>query len=135
MDCADDEDSINRIRFVQENVYGKEASHNNIDKVQGVIIRLRENENAHTSKNKLIAMLEELLKSDSAELKKRKLKEEYDIVMDTETERRVNTMCNLSEVVMERGEAREIACEKEVIARKMLKANKLYEEIMEFTEL
>ena len=41
MDSADDEDSINRMRLVQENVYGKEAKLDNLDKVQGVIIRLR----------------------------------------------------------------------------------------------
>ena len=103
MDSADDEDSINRIRFTQENVFGKKMKLENLDKVQGVVVRLRENENAEISKNVLIAMLEELLKRDSAEAKKKKLKEQYDIIMDVETERRVNTMCNLSEVVLERG--------------------------------
>ncbi len=43
----------------------------NIDKVQGIIIRLRKNENTEKSKNKLIAMLEELLRKESAEVKKR----------------------------------------------------------------
>ena len=59
MDSADDEDSINRIRFTQENVFGKKMKLENIDKVQGVVIRLRENENAEISKNVLIAMLED----------------------------------------------------------------------------
>ena len=139
MDSADDEDSINRIRFIQENVYGKEAKLDNIDKVQGVIIRLRINENAQTSKNELIAMLEELLKSDSAESKKKKLEEEYNIVMDVETERKVNTMCNLSEVVLEkgeaRGEARGEAQKAEEIAIRMLRANVPLEEVMEYTDL
>lgn len=103
MDSSDDEDSINRIRFTRENVFGKEMDFENLDKVQAVIIRLRENENAKTSKNELIAMLEELLKRDSAEAKKQKLEEKYDIVMEYDTERRVNTMCNLSEVMIERG--------------------------------
>lgn len=40
---------------------------------------------------------------DSAETKKKKLEKEYNIVMDVETERKVNTMCNLSEVVLEKG--------------------------------
>lgn len=102
MDSADDEDSINRIRFKQENVYGKPVQLDNLDKVQGVIIRIRANENADTSKNRLIAMLEELLKKDSPEQKKRKLQDEYDIVMDVETERKVNTMCNISEFFIER---------------------------------
>lgn len=103
MDSADDEDSINRIRLTQENLYGKEPNFDSLDKFQGVIIRLRTNENAQTSKNKLIAMLEELLRIDDAENKKRKLEEEYGISMTVETERKVNTMCNLSEVMLERG--------------------------------
>ena len=48
-------------------------------------------------------MLEELLRIDDAENKKRKLEEEYGISMTVETERKVNTMCNLSEVMLERG--------------------------------
>ena len=129
MDSADDEDSINRIQFTQENVFGKKMKLENLDKVQGVIIRLRENENAEISKNVLIAMLEELLKRDSAEAKKKKLKEQYDIIMDVETERRVNTMCNLSEVVLERGMEQGMV----QVAEKMLKANKPAEEIKNFT--
>ena len=71
MDADDTEDSINRIRFRQETIYGKDMTLENIDKVQGVIIRLRKNENTEKSRNKLIAMLEELLRKESAEVKKR----------------------------------------------------------------
>lgn len=102
MDSADDEDSINRIRLTQENVFGKEMNLDHLDKVQGVIIRLRANENVETSKNILIAMLEELLKKESVETKKKKLEEQYHIIMNVETERKVNTMCNLSEALVER---------------------------------
>ncbi len=76
---------------------------NNLDKVQGVIIRLRNNENAEISKNQLIAMLEELLKKESAEVKKKRLSEEYGLKMSIETERRLSNMCNLSEVMLEKG--------------------------------
>ena len=79
MESANEEDSINRIRFTKENVYGKQIELDNIDKVQGVIIRLRKNENVKTSKNVLIAMLEELLKKDDAENKKKRLEEDYGI--------------------------------------------------------
>ena len=103
MDTADEEDSINRIRFVQEIVYGKEMNLANIDKVQGIIIRLRSNENVEKSKNILIAMLEELLRKEDAEKKKRMLSDDYGLVMDEEMERRVNSMCNLSEVLIEKG--------------------------------
>ena len=55
------------------------------------------------SKNILIAMLEELLKKEAVADKKKILSEEYGIVMRDDTERRLNTMCNLSEVVLEKG--------------------------------
>ena len=41
MDSADQEDSINRIRFTEEIVFGKGLDLPNIDKIQGIIIRLR----------------------------------------------------------------------------------------------
>ena len=75
----------------------------NLNKVQGIIIRLRKNENVEKSKNILIAMLEELLKKEAVADKKKILSEEYGIVMRDDTERRLNTMCNLSEVVLEKG--------------------------------
>ena len=103
MDSEDDEDSINRICLMQETVYGKEMVLSNLDKVIGVIIRLRKNEDAAESKNILIAMLEELLKKDSVDVKKQKLVEQYGLIMNDETGRRLDVMCNLSEVVMEKG--------------------------------
>ena len=133
MDSADDEDSINRIRLTQENLYGKEPNFDSLDKVQGVIIRLRTNENAQTSKNKLIAMLEELLRIDDAENKKRKLEEEYGISMTVETERKVNTMCNLSEVMLERGIEQGIERGIEITAENMLMINRPLDEIEKVT--
>ena len=103
MDSEDDEDSINRICLMQETVYGKEMALSNLDKVVGVIIRLRKNENAAESKNILIAMLEELLKKDIIEIKKQRLEKEYGFIMNDDTERRLEVMCNLSEVVIEKG--------------------------------
>ena len=55
------------------------------------------------SKNYLIAMLEELLKKENAEQKKQKLVENYGFIMSDETGRRINVMCNLSEVILEQG--------------------------------
>ena len=80
----------------------------NIHKVQGIIIRLRENENAEESKNVLIAMLEELLKKEESESKKQKLQNEYGVEMSIELTRKVEHMCNLSQVVLEHGEERGI---------------------------
>ncbi len=103
MDAGNDEDSINRIGFMQDTIYGKEMELTNIDKVQGVIIRLRKGENLEKSKNHLIAMLEELLGKDETEIKRKRLSEEYNIVMNDETGRRISEMCNLSQVLIDEG--------------------------------
>ena len=143
MYSADQEDSINRIRFTEETVFGKGLDLPNIDKVQGIIIRLRKNENVEKSKNKLIAMLEELLKKESVSEKKKKLCEEYGITMSEETERRLNTMCNLSEVVLERGieEGIEQGIKQGIeqgqrqLIEKMLKKGKTAEEIADLCDI
>lgn len=103
MDSKTDEDSINKLRLVQENIYGKPMKLDNLDKFQGVIIRLRKDENAEASNNYLISMLEELLKKEEPEKKKKNLTESYGFEMNDKTGRRINTMCNLSEVLLERG--------------------------------
>ena len=103
MDANDDEDSINRICFTQKNVYGKMMELYSIDKVQGVIIRLRKRYDVTISRNYLIAMLEELLKKEDAENKKKNLEERYGFVMSVKTEGRLNDMCNLGEGLLERG--------------------------------
>ena len=74
-----------------------------IDKVQGVIIRLRKREYVTISRNYLIAMLEELLKKEDAEHKRKNLEEKYGFVMSVKTEGRLNDMCNLGEGLLERG--------------------------------
>lgn len=102
MDGADDEDSISRICLRQEPVFGKPADLHNLDKVVGVMIRLRANENVEESKNKLISMLEELLRKEAAHIKKKKLADKYGLIMTRETERRVSEMCNWSEAIAER---------------------------------
>lgn len=134
MDSGDDEDSINRIRFEQENVYGKRMKLPNIGKVQGVIIRLRKNENVETSKNNLIAMLEELLKKESAEDKKKKLEQVYDLRMSDVTKRRINTMCNLSEVLLDQG--MDIGADKKIVEQvcKKIAKGQTVEEIADALE-
>ena len=131
MDSDDHEDSINRIRFTEETVFGKILDLPNINKVQGIIIRLRKNENVEKSKNTLIAMLEELLKKESADDKKKILSDEYGIIMNEETEGRLNTMCNLSEVVLERG----IEQGQRQLIYTMLKKGKTVEEISELCDI
>lgn len=48
-------------------------------------------------------MLEELLRKEDVSAKKRKLQDEYGFIMSEQIEGSVNTMCNLSEVMIERG--------------------------------
>ncbi|WP_022765845.1 hypothetical protein [Butyrivibrio sp. XPD2006] len=103
MDAGDNEDSIIRMNLTQESIFGSCMNLPNIDKVQGVIIRLRSNENSRESKNALIAMLEELLRKEEASIKKKHLSERYGLEMATDTAEKVNVMCNLSEVVLEKG--------------------------------
>ena len=71
--------------------------------MRGMVIRIRNNENAAESRNKLIAMLEDLLSNQDSETKKTKLEEKYAMEITMELEGRFNSMCNLSEVVEERG--------------------------------
>lgn len=92
------------MRFTQETIFGKDIKFNNLDKAQGIIIRLRENEDAEKSRNTLIAMLEELLKKESVEIKKKRLSDDYDLKLSVETERRLGEMCNLSQVLVEKAE-------------------------------
>ena len=104
MDAGDNDDSINRIRFTQETIFGNKMDLANIDKVQGVIIRLRSNDEAEESKNALIAMLEELIRKEDVDEKKKHLAHSYGLNMSSDDERRFAEMCNLSEVVFEKGE-------------------------------
>ena len=66
----------------------------------GIIIRIRRDDNITRSKNKLIAMLEDLLAREESQVKKDRLRREYDMIMTYELERRVDDMCNLSEVII-----------------------------------
>lgn len=136
MDGDTDKDSINRLRLKQENVYGKELPFNNLDKFVGVVITLRKNDNVEESKNILIAMLEDLLRQESAKVKKQKLSR-YGLKMTESMERKVNTMCNLSEVLIEKGYDRGVSHgyeqgERNIIL-KMLANGKNLEEIADLT--
>ena len=103
LDGKENEDSINRIELTTKNIFGQKCKFNNINKLQAVIIKLREIQNVEVSKNRLIAMLEELVSKDDTETKKKKLSEKYDLAMDDNLERRVSSMCNFSEALIERG--------------------------------
>ena len=138
MDAADDEDSISSISLKSECLFGKQCDFPQLDKMCGMVIRIRNNENAAESRNRLIAMLEDVLSTQDGESKKRKLEEKYDMKITTELEGRFDSMCNLSEVVEERGIEKgirglvdilkEMGTSKEVIVDKIMEKFSLTEE-------
>ncbi len=138
MDAADDEDSISSISLKSECLFGKQCDFAELDKMCGMVIRIRNNENAAESRNRLIAMLEDVLSTQDGESKKRKLEEKYDMKITTELEGRLDSMCNLSEVVEERGVEKgirglvdilkEMGTSKEVIVDKIMEKFSLTEE-------
>ena len=96
-----DYDSIHKIRLTNETVYGKPVVLQELDKMCAVVIRLRKNNSIGDSKDILISMLEELLSNKDKEEKKQNLIIKYGMKMTTQMERRLNIMCNYSDIVEE----------------------------------
>ena len=103
MDAANGEESINKISLSNKAFYGKEYTFPELNKMCGVVIRIRKVKNIEESKNTLIAMLEDLLADEQSQIKKEKLVRKYNMEMTVETRRRIDRMCNLSDVVLEKG--------------------------------
>lgn len=137
MDADRTSDSISRISLKADTLFGKPCGFPKLDKMCGMVIRIRNN-NVAESKNKLIAMLEDVLSSEDSDVKKHKLEDKYDMKMTTELEGRINGMCNLSDVVEERGiergitglveVLREMGIPREAIVEKIMKKFSLTEE-------
>ncbi len=102
LDAGEDGDSIEEISLGRNTVYGNARNPYETDLMKGIIINIRSREPLKASQNILIAMLENLLFKASVEEKKRVLTEEYGMVMTTELEGRIQTMCNWSEAIKER---------------------------------
>lgn len=94
--------------------------------MRGIIIRVRTGMNIKESQNVLISMLEKLLSQMGVEEKKRILASEYGMVMTTELEGRIQTMCNLSQAI----EARGIEKERLNAIKRMIKAGATKEQIV-----
>ena len=94
-------DSIEEIYLDKKTIFGNPPKDECPDLIRGIIIRLRDRKNIAESKNKLIAMLEVLLSKQSAEEKKNIVSQKYGLIISTDLERRINTMCNLSELILE----------------------------------
>lgn len=103
MDNSEDGDSIEEIRLGRNTVFGNKVNPYDVDLMRGIIINVRSGNNIKTSQNTLISMLEKLLSQTGVEEKKHILTKEYGMIMTTELERRIQTMCNLSENIKELG--------------------------------
>lgn len=103
MDSGKRGDSIEEINLERRTVYGDMDYSHRVELVQGIIINIRSDPGEETSRNTLIAMLEVLLSEINVEEKKDILEKEYGMVMQVETEGRMQAMCNLSEVFIEKG--------------------------------
>ena len=103
MDSKESGDSISRISLKADTLFGMPCEFPKLDKMCGIVIRIRETEPVTESQNKLIAMLEDVLSSEAGNQKKQKLEERYDMKITEELERRLDDMCNLSTAVEERG--------------------------------
>lgn len=97
--------SIEEINLERKTVFGEYGSSHQIDLLQGIIINIHNQKGKETkiSPNPLITMLETLLSGMEPKRKKQILEKEYGMIMTVEMERRIQTMCNLSEGIMEEG--------------------------------
>lgn len=104
MDTENDDDSITGISLQSKTIFGKELDLPELNKMNGIIIKIRGGNDVKDSKNILIAMLEDLLKNEPSSAKKKTLVQKYDIVITEDFERRVDEVCNLSEIVAGKAE-------------------------------
>ncbi len=134
--------TITSYSIKENDMYGKFVGASYYDLVNVVMIRLGSEDIA--SDNELIGLLKVLLSDKMGGDKKIEILEnDYGLKMNKDVEEEMRIMCNLSDLVEERGiaigEERGIAIGEERgtinVAIKMLKANKPIVEIMEFTEL
>ena len=129
MDAKEDEDSIDKVELKPTNLYGKAFRFEELDKLCGIIIRIRRDRGLKESKNKLIAMLEDILAKENSTVKKNRLEMKYGLKMTSEMQRRIDGMCNLSDAILEQGLERGIA----TVILRMLQNGKAPEEIAELT--
>ncbi len=124
MDAEDDEDSIEEINLSRETIFGNKVYPGSTDLIKGIIVNVRKGENLAKSQNNLIALLEELLSKADIAKKKKILSTEYGMIMTEEFEGRLQTMCNLSQNIVEEERKRAI--------ERMIKANATKEQILSY---
>lgn len=128
MDADETEDSIEEISLARKTVFGNKETPDGTDLIKGIIVNVRDGENLAKSQNSLISLLEELLSKSGAAEKKIILSTEYGMIMTGELEGRLQTMCNLSQNILEQG----IKKERKNAIERMIKANATKEQILSF---
>lgn len=128
MDNSEDGDSIEELNLGRNTVFGNKVNLSDVDLMRGIIINVRSGNNIKDSQNALISMLEKLLSQTSVGEKKRILTEEYGMIMTTELEGRIQTMCNLSENIKEQS----VKTERLNAIERMIKAGAKKEQIISF---
>lgn len=132
LDNSADGDSIEEIRLDRNTVFGSRKTPYDVDPMRGIIINVRNGKYIKESQNVLISMLEKLLSEMSVEEKKRILTEEYGMIMTTELEGRMQTMCNWSEAIWEQGIEKGIGKERINAIERMIQAGATKEQILSF---
>lgn len=125
-------DSIEEISLDRKTVYGNPENTYGTDLMKGIIVNIRNRKNVKSSQNILISMLENLLSQTDIEQKKRILTEEYGMIMTTELEGRIQTMCNWSENIRDTAMKEGIEKERLNAIERMLKANATKEQILSY---
>ena len=128
MDAEDDEDSIEEISLSRKTVFGNKVYPCGTDLMKGIIVNVRNGENLEKSQNNLIALLEELLSGADTAEKEKILSTEYGMIMTEELEGRLQTMCNLSQNILEQG----IEKERKNAIERMIRANATKEQILSY---
>lgn len=132
MDNSADGDSIEEINLNRSTVFGNRKNLYGIDLVRGIIIHVRSGKNIEDSQNILVSMLEKLLSQISADEKKCILAKKYGMIMTTELEGRIQTMCNLSENIRAIGMEEGIKKERMNAIERMRKAGITKQQMISF---
>ena len=95
-------DTITEYKMIKQDLAGEYTGKERYDLLSVIMIRLSKKlERNSTEIGRLLSTL--LCDTISAEEKKNRLNEDYDIPMSRELEGGINVMCNLSDLVLERG--------------------------------
>lgn len=102
IDNSENGDSVIELAFGQKIAAGNPKPFTELDKMRGIVIRIRDKEHTAESQNQLISMLEDLIRKDPPEIKRQNLVQKHGFKMSRDIERKVADVCNWSDAVEER---------------------------------